>query len=72
MSVSVLLVLGDKVDRPIDNQIAEQWFSSYIGKWKEFRPKSSTTLRTNHVHVSVYHSQVYAHHSFIRTTAGKM
>ena len=36
MSVSVLLVLGDKVDRPVDNQIAEQWFSSYIGKWKPF------------------------------------
>ena len=32
MSVSALLVLGDKVSGLIDDQIMEQWFSSYVGK----------------------------------------
>ena len=32
MSVSVLLVLGDRASGLIDDQVTEQWFSSYIGK----------------------------------------
>ena len=33
MSISVLLVLGEKIHGLIDNQIVEQWFSSYIGEY---------------------------------------
>ena len=32
MSVSTLLVLGDKASGLIDDQITEQWFSSYVGE----------------------------------------
>ena len=34
MSVSALLVLGDKANGFISDQIMEQWFASYIGKCK--------------------------------------
>lgn len=33
MSVSALLVLGDKANGLIDDQITEQWFASYIGEF---------------------------------------
>lgn len=32
MSVSTLLVLGDKADGLISDEITEQWFSSYVGE----------------------------------------
>ena len=32
MSVSVLLVLGERGKDLVDELIVEQWFSSYIGK----------------------------------------
>jgi hypothetical protein len=34
MSVSALLVLGDKANGLISDQIIEQWFASYIGEFK--------------------------------------
>lgn len=36
MSVSTLLVLGDKASGLIDDQITEQWFSSYVGELSNY------------------------------------
>ena len=36
MSVSTLLVLSDKASGLIDDQITEQWFSSYVGELNNY------------------------------------
>ena len=44
MSVSALLVLGDKAHGLINDQLTEQWFASYIGKF--FRSGHWVHVRT--------------------------
>ena len=40
-SVSALLVLGDKANGLISDQSTEQWFASYIGKFKNLTQVAS-------------------------------
>ena len=48
MSVSALLVLGDKANGLISDQIIEQWFASYIG---EFKPWKDHDYLINHLYL---------------------
>ena len=50
MSVSALLVLGDKACGLIDDQIMEQWFASYVG---ELCPNQSMHCIRYNVHPAV-------------------